>query len=235
MEKQLFNASTGVELSNNVIIDAQDVLDKAGAFFSRYGVDKRGNPKVASDEWNMDPDNFFKRIASDVSIKTGIGKDDFDRLREGLIKFQQSEGLKEFRKNAPGSISNADVRIALGNIPDIATDPKGAMEWLKAVSKTAKRASAFNQAIADWTSEFKTNSSAPRDAVISGVIVKRGTPFTKFRKEFGSVVSNISDPDVLMNVTPNPPSPSMQPDQGTGGDSNDVEEILRRFKVPKQN
>lgn len=231
MEKQLFDSNKGVELSNNVVVDAQDVLDKAGAFFSRYGVDKKGNPKVASNEWNMDPDNFFKRIASDVSIKTGIWKDDFDRLREVLIKFQESEGLKEFKKNAPGSFSNAETRIALGNIPDIATDPKGAMEWLKAVSKTAKRASAFNQAIADWTSEFKTNASAPRDAVISGVIVKKGTPFTKFRKEFGSVVSNISDPDMLMNVTPNPPSLNRQPTQEAGKSSGDVEQILKQFGV----
>ena len=109
----------------------------------------------------------------------------------GFDSLVTSDLFKSLKENTRGSMNTQELRAVGGTVPSKYDSPKRQMEYLDAIISAFNRKSQLESDVANFVSTFNTNGKAPKDAEVSGVLVKKGTTMNDFiaqrKKELGSI------------------------------------------------
>lgn len=123
---------------------------------------------------------FFGNLQTRMSELTGSDT----TLRDLRIRQNALINSQVLKFLPPGPATDRDIEIARQGAPSKFDNPEVVARWLDAMSRTERRAAAFNDFKAEWLSANGNPGQARTSGTISGLDVNKGESFNQAAKRF---------------------------------------------------
>jgi hypothetical protein len=197
LEYQQKLAGGGIDLST----DAEKLINES--------VQSQVNLQSLSNQYETLADNIDTQMASgkyasaaEAVKKIWGSEDEVTRIRQEYMRLRNSQVLQSL---PPGVASDKDIEVAMGVFPSETANPETISSFLRGMSKLNKYDANLNGAKADWVSQVGSLKPTPKDVVIAGKTIPKGTSFSEAIGDIfvpASPIENVAPPSSQQTTTP---------------------------------